>query len=215
MYTLDIYDSHQAASEALAKLLAERLSAGGRAVLGGGNTPMLAYQLFGQQSLLWYRLQIIASDERCVPLEDAQRNDRAISQAIGPMKYTLHSIAAELGPEEGAMASEPLLRSLLPFDVVALGLGQDGHTASLFPGLPGSTDSNALLVPVYHAPKAPPQRVSLGIKALAQTQLLVYLVTGASKREAVAQVLAGADLPPNHIRAAEMRLIVDRAAYPG
>jgi 6-phosphogluconolactonase len=214
MYKVDIYETHQAASEALARLLAERLSVGGRAVLGGGNTPILAYQLFGKQSLLWYRLQLIASDERCVPIGDAQRNDRSIAEAIGPMKFTMHPIAAELGPEAGAKASEPLLGSLLPFDVVALGLGEDAHTASLFPGLPGSTDPEALLVPVHQAPKAPPQRVSLGIKALAQTQLLVYLATGASKREAIARILAGEDLPPTYIKAPEMRLIVDRPAYP-
>ena len=215
MYELEVYETHEAASEVLAKLLAERLSAGGRVVLGGGNTPMLAYKLFGKQSLLWYRLQIIASDERCVPVGDKERNDRAIAEAIGPMKYTMHSIAAELRPEEGARASESLVRSLLPFDVVALGLGEDGHTASLFPGLPGSSDPDALMVPVHHAPKAPPQRVSLGIKALAQTQLLVYLVTGSAKREVIARVLTNEDLPPNHIRAAEVRLIVDREAYSG
>jgi 6-phosphogluconolactonase len=214
MYDPEVYETHEAASEALAKLLAERLSAGGRAVLGGGNTPVLAYQLWRKQGLLWHRLQLIASDERCVPVGDGLRNDQAIAEAIGPMKYTLHAIAAELGPEAGAKTSEPLVRSLLPFDVVALGLGEDGHTASLFPGLPGSADPEALTVPVFHAPKAPPERVSLGCKALSQTQLLVYLATGASKREAIARILAGEDLPPNHIRAPEVRLIVDRAACP-
>jgi 6-phosphogluconolactonase len=201
-----------AASEALAALLAERLSAGGRAVLGGGNTPLQAYALWGKSDLLWNRVQLIASDERCLPPDDPGRNDNAIPGAIGPRKYTYHRFPAELGPEKAAEAMESIVAELVPFDVVVMGLGEDGHTASLFPGRDLGFDT--LVIPVHNSPKPPPNRVSLTSKALSQTQLMVYLVTGVGKREALEKFLNGADIPPNHITAPEILILCDRAAHP-
>jgi 6-phosphogluconolactonase len=214
-YQVQRFSTPQAASEALARLLAERLSAGGRAVLGGGNTPLAAYRAFGQADILWNRLQLIASDERCLPEGHPERNDVQIAKAIGTtaLPYTLHSFQAELGPERSAEVSEGLVESLLPFDVVTLGLGEDAHTASLWPHL--DLDSPRLVLPVHGAPKPPPERVSLSPRALSQTQLVVYLVTGAGKREALARFLRGEDVPPSRVRAPEVLVFADEAAYPG
>ncbi|WP_027894089.1 6-phosphogluconolactonase [Calidithermus chliarophilus] len=214
-YQIQRFSTPQAASEALARLLAERLSAGGRAVLGGGNTPLAAYQAFGRADILWNRVQLIASDERCLSAGHLERNDVQIAKAIGTtvLPYTLHSFQAELGPERSAEVSEGLVQSLLPFDVVTLGLGEDAHTASLWPHV--DLGSERLVLPVHGAPKPPPERVSLSPKALSQTQLVVYLVTGASKREALARFLRGEEVPPSRIRAPEVLVFADEAAYPG
>lgn len=209
---VQVFPTAQAASQALAALLTERLSAGGRAVLSGGNTPLQAYALLGQSDLLWNRVQFIASDERCLPPDDPERNDKAIPAAIGPRKYTYHRFPAELGPEKAAEAMESVVGELVPFDIVVLGLGEDGHTASLFPGR--NLEANTLVIPVHNSPKPPPDRVSLTPKALSQTQLMVYLVTGAGKREALQKFLNGADIPPNHIPAPEILILCDSAAHP-
>ncbi|GEM87140.1 6-phosphogluconolactonase [Meiothermus granaticius] len=210
--TLQTFPTPQAASEALAALLAERLSAGGRAVLSGGNTPLAAYRLWGQRDILWNRVQLMASDERCLPADHPERNDNSIPAAIGPRRYTYHRFPAERGPEAAASAMEPVVAGLLPFDLVVLGLGEDGHTASLFPGQP--LETSALVVPVHNAPKPPPERVSLSVRALSQTQLVVYFVTGEGKRGALKRFLGGENLPPQHIRAPEVWVLCDRAAYP-
>lgn len=118
---LEVFDTPESAARAAARLLTERLSAGGRAVLAGGQTPLLAYALFGKADLLWHRLQLIPSDERCLPPEHPERNDRAIAAALGPQTYTLHRFPAELGPEEAARRMEQTVRELLPFDLALLG----------------------------------------------------------------------------------------------
>jgi len=208
---LQVFDTYESVARAAADLLAERLSAGGRAVLAGGRTPRLAYALFGKADLLWHRLQLIPSDERCLPIEHPERNDRAIALALGTRGYTLHRFPAELGPEPAAEQMERAVRELLPFDLALLGLGEDGHTASLFPGNP-ALESVRLVVPVHHAPKAPPERVSLGLYALSQARTVIYLVAGAEKQEALRRLLAGEDIPPNRVQAHEIIVLADRAA---
>jgi 6-phosphogluconolactonase len=106
---------------------------------------------------------------------------------------------------------EQTVRELLPFDLALLGLGEDGHTASLFPDHPALA-STRLVVPVRGAPKAPPERVSLGLAALSQSATVIYLVTGVAKREALRRLLRGEDIPANRIQAAEVRVLADRAA---
>lgn len=211
MWDIRVYDSAQECAVAAANLLHERLSAGGRAVLAGGRTPLQAYQRFGHMDLLWHRLQLIPSDERCLGAHHPDRNDNAIAAALGPQKYTLHRFAAELGPQAAAQAMQSVVADLLPFDLALLGLGEDGHTASLFPQNPALQDP-ALVVPVWGAPKPPPERVSLGLSALSQSRSLVFLVTGSEKRLALAQLLAGEKIPPTQIHSEERIVLVDRSA---
>lgn len=210
-YQIQRFSTADDASRALADLLAERLSAGGRAVLAGGTSALKAYALFGKADILWNRVQFIVSDERCVAPDSPDRNEKAIQEAIGRSKITFHTFPAELGPTEGAAQMESTVAELLPFDVVVLGLGEDAHTASLFPG--HNLNFETLVAPVFDSPKPPPERVTLTPKALSSTQLLVYMVTGAGKLEALKRVLNGEDVPPNHIRALEVLILCDQAAY--
>ncbi len=209
---LETLPDAQGVAQALAGLLAERLRQGGRAVLAGGQTPLPAYRLLGRRSLPWKAIELIPSDERCLEPESPERNDRQIGLALGQPEVRLHRFPAERGPALAAAQMEGVVTALLPFAVVVLGLGSDGHAASLFPG--ASSGVEALVAPVYRAPKPPPQRVTLTPKALAQTSLLVFVVTGAEKREALERVLRGEPLPPNHIAAPQRLFLCDRAALP-
>ncbi|MBO1438016.1 6-phosphogluconolactonase [Meiothermus sp. CFH 77666] len=202
--------STEEVAQALADLLAEHLQRGGSAVLAGGQTPLPAYQLLARLELPWPQIHLIPSDERCVKPSSPLRNDLQILAALGE-KAPLHRFPAELGPSEAASQMEAVVRALLPFELVVLGMGEDGHTASLFPGHP---NYETLVAPVYNAPKPPPERVTLTPKALSQTRLLVFVVTGEGKRETLRQVLARTPLPPNQIPAPRRLLLCDRAAYP-
>lgn len=209
---LEQFDDHEAASRAAAGLLASRLREGGAAVLAGGNTPRRAYELVRDSPLPWQRIQLIASDERCLPVGHAERNDRMIGDAFGPLGYTLVSFPAEQGAEAAARAMEPRVAGLVPFKVALLGLGEDGHTASLFPGQDAVAASPDLVAPVHDSPKPPPDRVTLTLRALATADVIAFLVTGAGKRDALAALLAGGDVPSARVTGGEVRVLADRAA---
>jgi 6-phosphogluconolactonase len=168
-----------------------------RLVLAGGSTPRLVYRQLNAINEDCSRWHIYLGDERCLPPEDGDRNSWMIrndwlDHAAIP-GANIHWIPAELGPEEGARRYEGQVSSVLPFDLVMLGMGEDGHTASLFPGQ--EHDQSRLVVPVYQSPKPPPERVSLNFNALSQTRELLVLVTGEGKRGAVRAWRANADLP--------------------
>lgn len=209
---LQIFDTHEAASRAVAELFAERLGRGGKAALAGGNTPRRAFALLGEHSIEWTKIELIASDERCLPVGHPDRNDEMIRAMIGDQGYRLHRFSAEHGAEAAARASEPVVQRLVPFDLVLLGLGEDGHTASLFPGQAQVAQAATLVAPVHDSPKPPPDRVTLTLKALASARTLVFLATGASKRWAVEQLVSGGDVPAGWVTGADVRLWTDRAA---
>jgi len=138
-------------------------------------------------------------DERCLPVGDAERNDVMADDALLnhvtiPTKH-IHRIDAELGAVKAAALYAEAL-SNISLDLVLLGMGEDGHTASLFPNNPALL-SDKLAVPVFDSPKPPSNRVSMGYKALEAAQRRVILVTGESKRDAFEQVCAGKSLPVN------------------
>jgi len=120
-------------------------------------------------------------------------------------------IPAELGAEAAALAYAQTIREKLPFDVVMLGMGEDGHTASLFPGF--VDDPTALTQTVFDAPKPPPERVSLSVVALQACRQQLVLVTGAGKVEALAQWRSDVPLPIALAVRDDACLLVDAAAY--
>ncbi|GIW35199.1 6-phosphogluconolactonase [Meiothermus sp.] len=211
-FSVQVSPTPEAVAEALSDKLAQQLRHGGRAVLAGGQTPLPAYEQLGRCALPWEKIELVPSDERCVAPESPLRNDRQIGRALGLEQVCLHRFPVEQGSVAAALQMEPVVARMLPFTTVVLGLGEDGHTASLFPGLP--IPAKALVAPVLRAPKPPPERVTLTPLALAQTELLVLVAVGLSKREALRRVLAGEALPPNQIKAPQRIVFCDHAAYP-
>ena len=187
-----------------------------RIVLAGGSTPLRVYQLLSQQDHDWQNWQVYYGDERCLPVDHSERNStmaaRALLDRVAIPREQVHPIPAELGAETAAGQYSQLIDGALPFDLVLLGLGEDGHTASLFPGHVHS--SGQLVVPVSDAPKPPPERVSLTAEALSQTQNLLFLVTGSNKQEAIKRWFLGGDLPAAEVGWLQQgEVLVDQAAW--
>lgn len=184
-------------------------------VLAGGSTPARCYQLLARSPGDWSNWHIWFGDERCLPADHPERNSRMarqnlLSQVPIPASQ-IHPIPAELGPEAAAARYRSLIEPILPFDTVLLGMGEDGHTASLFPGQRQPAD--ALVVPVHGAPKPPSDRVSLGRSALGRCRQLLFLVSGAGKQKAVAAWLAGDPLPVALIQSeGNSEVLLDQAA---
>jgi len=186
-----------------------------RIVLAGGTTPCLTYEYLAQAHANWAMWHIYFGDERCLPPGDEQRNDTLamrvwLNQVPIPARQ-IYTIPAEQGPQVGAQLYAAEIASVLPFDLILLGMGEDGHTASLFPNQLYSRE--ALTLAVNQAPKPPPQRVSLTPYALNQCRELLFLVTGRSKQTAVRDWLAGKPLPVSAIEPLYgATVLVDEAA---
>lgn len=173
-------------------------------VLAGGNTPRDVYRMLRGADADWSRWQVYFGDERCLPADDAERNSAMVADAwldhVSIPRDQLHAIPAELGAGAAALAYAETLRGVGDFDLVLLGLGEDGHTASLFPGRDWGIAADAPdALAVFDAPKPPPQRVSLSATRLSRTRGVLFLVAGEAKRSAVAQWRMGADIPARTI----------------
>jgi len=172
-----------------------------RIVLAGGSTPQAVYRALAATPSDWSCWQVYFGDERCLPADDPQRNSvPAMQNWLGRVAIpdsNIHPIPAELGAEAAAAAYTGIVAGARPFDLVLLGVGEDGHTASLFPGQHHAT--GAAVHAVHAAPKPPAERVTLGVEALNDSVEVLILATGSSKRAAVQRWKAGADLPVAHI----------------
>jgi 6-phosphogluconolactonase len=186
-----------------------------RLVLAGGTTPNKVYRQLAASPAEWSHWQIYFGDERCLPAVDPGRNSTMAAATwldhVGIPQKNVHSIPAELGAQAAAQRYAPLVAAARPFDMVLLGMGEDGHTASLFPGHehPAGEQVHA----VSAAPKPPPERVSLSREALSDSRDVLILITGTGKRAAVQRWRAGEDLPIAHITAHDhLRVLIDREA---
>ncbi len=216
-------DAAALAADATARLLAAARGAiAARAVfhlvLSGGRTPLDVYARLATADAAWPQWRIYFGDERCLPAGDAGRNDRAARRAwldrVPIPAANIHPIPAELGPERAAAAYAGTLHAVSMFDLVLLGLGEDGHTASLFPGRAwGEADNDHEVLAVRAAPKPPPERVTLSAARLSRSRQVLFLVTGADKRAAVAAWKAGADIPARAI-GGDVQVMLDVAADP-
>jgi len=168
-----------------------------RIVLAGGTTPEAVYRLLAAATTDWSRWQIYFGDERCLEADHPGRNSvmaaRSWLDRVPLPATNIHPIPAETGPEAAACSYRARVQEARPFHLVLLGMGEDGHTASLFPGQ--DHPESELVHPVHHAPKPPPDRVSLGFAALNDAEQVIILVTGANKQAAVEQWCSGAGLP--------------------
>lgn len=190
-----------------------------RICLAGGGTPERLYQALAGMTRAWAHWQIWYGDERCLPAGHAARNsclaERAWLKRVAIPAANVHTIPAELGARAGAEVYARQLAGAGRFDLVLLGLGEDGHTASLFPGHDwgAAADAPAALA-VFDAPKPPPERISLSARRLAETEHALFLASGAGKRAAVAAWRAGRAIPAAAIRpAAGVDVLLDQTAY--
>lgn len=216
-------------SEAVAATAAERIVASAAAAidargqfricLAGGSTPTAAYRLLARRTdTLWDAWHIYHGDERCLPARADGRNSLVADQVwlehVPVPRAQVHAIPAEAGAEAAAAAYEDVVRAALPFDLVLLGVGEDGHTASLFPGR--ALPEERLVMPVHEAPKPPPDRVSLTPSALCSCRMMMVLATGAGKADALGRWRDGEELPVAMVaRRAPSLVLLDHAALPG
>jgi 6-phosphogluconolactonase len=178
-------------------------------VLAGGSTPQRAYRLL-QPGLGWGRVAVLFGDERCVPPDHPESNYRMAREALldRVSPASVHRMAGELGAEEGARRYSEVVGMYGTLDLVLLGMGPDGHTASLFPGAP-ELALDGTVCPVHNAPKPPPDRISLTLPVLRSARRVVLIATGPDKAEAVAKAARG-EVPSGMIPGAEY--LLDAAA---
>jgi len=167
---------------------------------------------------VWPDVEIYWGDERCVPPDDPDSNYRLGREALldrigetGPV----HPMYESGPPEQAAAAYQELLAGLPTLGIVHLGLGPDGHCASLFPDSAGAaiTDAATLVVANTDPHGANPHpRLTLTLPAIARADLVIFTVSGASKRDALARVRAGDDLPAARVTAPRVLWLVDEDA---
>lgn len=186
-------------------------------VISGGETPREIYRQLRAAHSDWSAWHIYFSDERCLPPTDANRNSRMAGEVwldhVPIPAAQLHIIPGELGASQAARVYAETLRTVGMFDLALLGLGEDGHTASLFPDHEwGSAPDSPDMLAVLDAPKPPPQRVSLSAMRLSRSQQVIFLVAGESKRKAVAEWRNGKNIPAQAIApAAGVDVLVESA----
>jgi 6-phosphogluconolactonase len=199
------------AARACAAMMVGAASGGGHVVLTGGSTPRAAYEEFVRavravdldlsETTMWF------GDERCVPPDDERSNYRLAKESLlDPLgdaaPGTVHRMRGELGPDRGAEEYERELRDAgtPKFDLLLLGIGPDGHTASLFPDQPSLHERERLVIGVPEAGLEPfVPRISLTLPALAVARQIVFLVSGAAKAEAIAAAFGEGASPNPHV----------------
>jgi 6-phosphogluconolactonase len=190
--------------------------------LAGGTTPRRAYELLARIEGSWKHVHLWLGDERCVPAEDPESNARMVRESLYANARAeppqLHEVPSPSVPEDAAWRYGLEIHSRVPgvvFDIVLLGMGPDGHTASLFPGHPVLDVREAPVAPVRGAPKPPPERVTLTLPVLRRARFTLLLATGAEKREALARALAGdASIPLALLGHGLDEVVCDVAAAP-
>lgn len=189
-------------------------------VLAGGGTPKKLYQELAKQNNDWAHWHIWFGDERCLPANDPLRNSRMAAAAwldqVAIPGGNIHVIPAELGANAAAEVYARELVGCDVFDLVLLGLGQDGHTASLFPKHDWGIDSDAPdVLAVENAPKPPPDRVTLSARRLSRARGVLFLICGADKRDALTLWRQGVIIPATSIQPdAGIDLLIDTDACP-
>jgi len=193
-----------------------------RVALSGGNTPRDVHAELARlgADLAWNRVQITFGDERCVPPDHADSNFRMAKEtlldAIAIPAGNVFRIRGEIDPAVAAREYEDKLAAVAArfgepryvHDLVLLGLGEDGHTASLFPGSPALDETVRNVIPATGS-KPPPQRITMTFPLLNAARHVCFLVTGADKRTLVEEIVAGGSAyPASRVRAAAVTWIV-------
>jgi 6-phosphogluconolactonase len=206
-------------ADALAGVVANRCSL----FLSGGSTAERSYRRLAELSasrgdIPWGRVDVFLGDERCVPLDDPDSNHRLITEAlldvVGPVGSD-NPMYRSGPPEDAAAEYQRTIAPLPVYDLIHLGLGPDGHTASLFPDSPAlAIDDPEVLVVANRDPHANNRhdRITLTLPAIARARLVVVTVEGASKHDAFSRIVGGADLPAARVTAEQVVWLVDAEA---
>jgi 6-phosphogluconolactonase len=200
--------------------------------LSGGTTPGRTFELLAAEPAAdWSDVEFWFADERCVAPEDEESNYRLAAETLfGPAGIPaelVHRMEGELGPEEGARRYAQMLLRQVPadgvapappaLDVVVLGIGPDGHVASLFPGADTlAAGEQAVCLGIANSPKPPPERITLSMAVLRAARSCLLLATGPSKADAVNAMLGepSRHVPASLLRRSRLSVIVDDAAAP-
>lgn len=225
-----LFDSADAVADyAVAQILAaakQAITTNGafHLVTAGGTTPL---QIYRQLALLtdsavtdWSKWHIYMGDERCLPVDSPERNSLALQQAwlnsAAIPKQNQYFMHTELGAKKAATLYEEVVKGIV-FDLVLLGMGEDGHTASLFPGRKLSVEPKCAKQCVQtesHSPKPPAERVTLSVSCLSNSKRVIKLITGESKRPAIAQWLNGETLPIQQIEGQQTQVFISKESLP-
>jgi 6-phosphogluconolactonase len=178
--------------------------------LAGGSTPRPLYERLAETPYPWDEIDVFFGDERCVPADDPDSDFKMANDAL------LSKVAARVHPMVGCDPDgyERELRAVfgdgLPrFDLMMLGVGPDGHTASLFPGDPALDVTDR---PVVLVDRPDHRRMTLTLPVLSASKVAVFLISGQDKRAVLAKMLAGADIPAARVKAGRTVILADRAA---
>lgn len=165
-------------------------------MLAGGGTPLPVYKALKDMRLPWERLILYFGDERCVSPQDPDSNYGSIINSLFPQGPTqgleIHRMHGEGDPATAAQAYAALLPDRM--DILLLGMGSDGHTASLFPGSPALEEFERLVMPVIGS-KPPPQRLTITPPVIHSARRILVMVEGEGKAEAVQRALEKGDVP--------------------
>ncbi len=183
-----------------------------------------------RSTLNWSSWEVFWADERCVPLSSPESNfaaaDRLLFKYVKIPGHKIHAPETALGPEKAARSYQETIKNVLQpetgqlprFDLILLGMGQDGHTASLFPGHEILQEKQQWVVPVFAAPKPPLERITLTLPVINQAREVIFVVTGAEKASALRAVFDnqghGQRLPAALVnpRSGHLKWFVDQAA---
>ena len=204
--SVEVWPDANALAEAIAQRIVERLAhvqQSGRiptVVLTGGTIAIDAYQRIAGDTVDWTAVDFYWGDERFVPEGHSERNDQQARDSfltrLGVPDERIHAMPAHGCEGTMAEAADDYAAALPadPFDLVLLGVGPDGHIASLFPGFPQVHEATRLAVEVFGSPKPPPERISLTLPAINHAQAVWLIVSGEGKAEAVGRALGDASL---------------------
>ncbi len=220
----------QEAAKYIAQLATEATAKRGRftVAFSGGSLPKLVcpslVALPLKEQIDWSSWHVFWADERCVPLEHSESNYRLTKEYlfdhVDLLPAQIYPIEPTLSPAQAAQTYQSNLQNLfqteLPtFDLILLGMGPDGHTASLFPQHALLNETNRWVAPITDSPKPPPERITLTLPVINHARQVVFVATGASKADILPQVLVGNPAyPAQHVHPdyGQLHWFVDEAA---